>query len=104
MAMSASTRLAPGVATPVAPAPTRTLSVGIVGAGRVGSALGAALARAGHEITGASGRSDAATARIDSMLPGTPHRRAEDVVRQADLVIFAVPDDVLAPLVAHLGE
>jgi predicted short-subunit dehydrogenase-like oxidoreductase (DUF2520 family) len=38
------------------------------------------------------------------MLPGTPHRRAEDVVRQADIVIFAVPDDVLAPLIAHLGE
>src|SRR5262249_40963988 len=82
----------------------KPLSIGIVGAGRVGATLGAALARAGHQITGASGRSDAATARIASMLPGTPHRDAEDVVRNADLVIFAVPDDALAPLVAHLGE
>ena len=102
MATSASVRLAPGVAAP--PADTRALTIGIVGAGRVGTALGAALARSGHRLTGASGRSDASAARITNRLPGTPHRRAEDVVRNADLVIFAVPDDALAPLVAHLGE
>lgn len=90
--------------TAVAQTPARDITIGIVGAGRVGAALGAAFARAGHEITGASGRSDATAARISGLLPGTPHRRAEDVVRNASLVIFAVPDDVLAPLVAHLGE
>jgi predicted short-subunit dehydrogenase-like oxidoreductase (DUF2520 family) len=86
------------------PRRAQSLTIGIVGAGRVGAAFGAALARAGHSITGASGRSDAAIARIASRLPGTLHRRAEDVVRAADLVIFAVPDDHLAPLIAHLGE
>jgi predicted short-subunit dehydrogenase-like oxidoreductase (DUF2520 family) len=30
--------------------------------------------------------------------------RNRDVVRAAELVIFAVPDDVLAPLIAHLAE
>src|SRR5215475_11337921 len=83
---------------------TSSLTVGIVGAGRVGSALGGALARVGHRITSASGHSDAAVGRIASRLPGAVHRNAEDVVRHADLVIFAVPDDVLAPLIAHLGE
>ena len=83
---------------------THELTVGIVGAGRVGTAMGAALARAGHRITGASGRSDAAVARIANRLPGAVLRRAADVVRHADLVIFAVPDDVLPPLIAHLGE
>jgi predicted short-subunit dehydrogenase-like oxidoreductase (DUF2520 family) len=86
------------------PRKAHSLTIGIVGAGRVGTALGAAFAQAGHTITGASGRSDAAIARINTVLAGTPHRRAEDVVREADLVIFAVPDDVLAPLIAHLGE
>jgi predicted short-subunit dehydrogenase-like oxidoreductase (DUF2520 family) len=85
-------------------ADTKSLTVGIVGAGRVGTAIGVALARAGHHVTGASGRSTAARARIASRLPDAVHRRAEDVVRHADLVIFAVPDDALAPLVAHLGE
>jgi predicted short-subunit dehydrogenase-like oxidoreductase (DUF2520 family) len=105
LTMTASVRVAPGLAALSAPsASTATLTVGIVGAGRVGAALGAALARAGHQITGASSRSDAGAARIATLLPGTPQRRAEDVVRNADLVIFAVPDDALAPLVAHLGE
>jgi predicted short-subunit dehydrogenase-like oxidoreductase (DUF2520 family) len=105
MAISSASVRTPAAATAVRlPPKAQSLTVGIVGAGRVGSALGAALARAGHTITGASGRSDATIARISTRLDGVPHRRAEDVVREADLVIFAVPDDVLAPLIAHLGE
>jgi predicted short-subunit dehydrogenase-like oxidoreductase (DUF2520 family) len=104
MATTSTSVRVPAVATPPVPRKAHSLTIGIVGAGRVGTALGAAFARAGHTITGASGRSDAAVARIATVLSGTPHRRAEDVVREADLVIFAVPDDVLAPLVAHLGE
>ena len=102
---SVSTSPGSTVASP-APAITdiRSLTVGVVGAGRVGTSIGAALARSGHRITGASGRSDASIASIASRLPGAAHRRAEDVVRNADLVIFSVPDDVLAPLIAHLGE
>ncbi|GIH18146.1 Rossmann-like and DUF2520 domain-containing protein [Rugosimonospora africana] len=85
-------------------ASTRVKTVGIVGAGRVGSALGAALASAGYDIIGASGRSAAAQAHIEDLLPGTPRLRPADVVAGAELVIFAVPDDVLAPLIAHLAE
>lgn len=79
-------------------------SVGIVGAGRVGAVLGAALARAGHRITAVSGRSPASRERVATLLPGTPIRSASQVARGAGLVILAVPDDVLAPLVAHLAE
>jgi predicted short-subunit dehydrogenase-like oxidoreductase (DUF2520 family) len=82
----------------------RVKTVGIVGAGRVGSVLGAALARAGYPVIGASGRSASAQARIAELLPGVPRRRPTDLVAEADLVIFAVPDDALAPLVAHLAE
>jgi len=91
-------RVAPAIAD------TKSLTIGIVGAGRVGTAIGVALARAGHQVTGASGRSAAVRTRIAARLPDAVHRRAGDVVRHADLVIFAVPDDVLAPLIAHLGE
>ncbi len=79
-------------------------TVGLVGAGRVGAVLGAALAAAGYPVTAASGRSAASRARIARLLPGTPHTRVTDVLPAADLVIFAVPDDALAPLVAHLAE
>jgi predicted short-subunit dehydrogenase-like oxidoreductase (DUF2520 family) len=79
-------------------------TVGIVGAGRVGAVLGAALAGAGYDIVAVSGRSAASRARISYLLPGTPRRRAAQVAAAAQLVIFAVPDDALAPLVAHLAE
>ena len=44
--------------TPAAAAPAR-LRVGIVGAGRVGAVLGAALAAAGHDVVAAAGLSTA---------------------------------------------
>jgi predicted short-subunit dehydrogenase-like oxidoreductase (DUF2520 family) len=80
------------------------LRVGVVGAGRVGATLGAALARAGHEIVAASGVSGASRARAERLLPGVPLLPADEVVARADLVLLAVPDDVLRPLVAGLAE
>lgn len=80
------------------------LRVGIVGAGRVGATLGAALARAGHEIVAASGVSAASRARAERLLPGVPVRAADETVAAADFVLLAVPDDVLRPLVAGLAE
>lgn len=82
----------------------RSLTVGIIGAGRVGIALGAALARAGHSIVGAAGRTRGSSGRVAKFLPGTPFLAPVDVIKNAELVIFAVPDDELAPLVADLAE
>jgi predicted short-subunit dehydrogenase-like oxidoreductase (DUF2520 family) len=76
------------------------LSVGVIGAGRVGAVLGAALSAAGHPVVAASGAAD----RIAALLPGTRHRRPVDVARAADLVLIAVPDDALGPLVAQLAD
>ena len=44
------------------------LAVGVLGAGRVGSALGAALAQAGHRVVAASGVSDASQRRAAERL------------------------------------
>ncbi|WP_347351688.1 DUF2520 domain-containing protein [Intrasporangium sp.] len=76
--------------------------VGVVGAGRVGAVLGAALARAGHRVTGVSAVSDASRERADRLLPGVPTRPVPDVIEGAHLVILAVPDDTLPGLVAGL--
>ncbi|WP_345208460.1 Rossmann-like and DUF2520 domain-containing protein [Fodinibacter luteus] len=78
------------------------LTVGVVGAGRVGAVLGAALARAGHGVTGVSAVSAASLARAADLLPGVPVREVPDVVAGAELVVLAVPDDALADLVAGL--
>ncbi|MGC5014844.1 Rossmann-like and DUF2520 domain-containing protein [Streptosporangium sp. DT93] len=77
------------------------LAVGVVGAGRVGSALGAALVRAGHRVVAASGVSDASSERAVERLGLVPVR-PEDVVADADLVLLTVPDDVLPGLVSGL--
>ncbi|TQM64423.1 Rossmann-like and DUF2520 domain-containing protein [Humibacillus xanthopallidus] len=78
--------------------------VGIVGAGRVGAVLGAALRRAGHHVTGVSAVSRASLERAATLLPGVPVRPIPEVVSGAHLVVLAVPDDALADLVAGLSS
>ena len=56
---------------PAAAAPAR-LRVGVIGAGRVGAVLGAALAAAGHDVVAASGLSTASAERAARLLPGVP--------------------------------
>lgn len=80
------------------------LAVGVVGTGRVGSVLGAALARAGHRIVAATGVSAASVARAKRCLPGAPLLPAAETVERAELVLLTVPDDALAGLVAGLAE
>ncbi|HEX2705615.1 MAG TPA: DUF2520 domain-containing protein [Candidatus Lustribacter sp.] len=79
------------------------LTVGVVGAGKVGSVLGAGLARAGHRVTGACAVSQASRERAAALLPGVPIGPAPEVVAAADLALLAVPDDTLGPLVAGLA-
>ncbi|QNG37457.1 DUF2520 domain-containing protein [Geodermatophilaceae bacterium NBWT11] len=90
--------------TPAGPVPPPArLRVGIVGAGRVGSVLGAALAAAGHDVVAASGVSTASAERAGRLLPGVPLLPADEVVAASDLVVLAVPDDTLPGLVAGLA-
>lgn len=86
----------------VADRPAR-LAVGVVSAGRVGTVLGAALSSAGHLVVGASAVSRASLRRAADMLPGVPVLPPDDVVRRADLVLLAVPDDVLPAMVSGLA-
>jgi predicted short-subunit dehydrogenase-like oxidoreductase (DUF2520 family) len=79
------------------------LRVGVVGAGRAGTALAAALARAGHEIVAASAVSDESVNRIRRVLPGAAIRQPHEVIAAAGLVLLTVPDDVLPGLVRGLA-
>jgi predicted short-subunit dehydrogenase-like oxidoreductase (DUF2520 family) len=80
------------------------LRIGVVGSGRVGSALGAALSRAGHQIVAASAVSAASRGRAERMLPGAEILPPDEVILAADFVLLAVPDDALRPLVAGLAD
>jgi predicted short-subunit dehydrogenase-like oxidoreductase (DUF2520 family) len=79
------------------------LSVGVVGAGRVGVVLGAALAQAGHRVVAVSGVSDASRRRAAALLPGVPVVPPPDVIESAELVLLTVPDDVLPDLVGGIA-
>ncbi|WP_439956713.1 Rossmann-like and DUF2520 domain-containing protein [Nocardia fusca] len=85
------------------PAPAR-LTVGIVSAGRVGSALGAALERAGHVVFGVAAISDASVRRARSRLPESQILPVEEVAARSELLILAVPDAELAGLVRGLAS
>jgi predicted short-subunit dehydrogenase-like oxidoreductase (DUF2520 family) len=85
------------------PRPAR-LRVGVVGAGRVGATLGAALARAGHPVVAASGVSAQTLGRAERLLPGVPILAPDDVVAAADFALLAVPDGALRALVAGLAD
>lgn len=85
-------------------APPVRLRVGVIGTGRVGSVLGAALARAGHHVVAASGVSAESRRRAERLLPGVPILDPDEVVAAADFVLLSVPDDVLRDLVAGLAS
>ncbi|WP_372969580.1 DUF2520 domain-containing protein [Microbacterium sp.] len=78
------------------------LGVGIIGAGRVGPVIGAALAGAGHAVTGITSGSD--DDRASAVLPDAPVLDALEVVRRSELVIVAVPHDQLPSLIAGIAE
>ena len=80
------------------------LRVGVVGAGRVGAVLGAALQRAGHQVVAVSAVSEMSRLRAEALLPGVALADVPGVIEAADLVLLAVPDDVLPVMVSGLAQ
>ncbi len=77
--------------------------VGIVGAGAVGLALGVALHRAGWPVGAVASRDAARRARFREHVPSVrAFAEAEALVDDVELVILAVPDDVVPTLAASL--
>ncbi|MEM6106393.1 DUF2520 domain-containing protein [Mycobacterium sp. 050272] len=79
------------------------LKVGIISAGRVGTALGVALERAEHVVVACSAISHASRQRAAHRLPDTTVATPPDVAGAAELLLLAVPDSELAGLVSGLA-
>lgn len=79
------------------------MSISVIGAGRVGSALAVALRAAGYDIAAVSTVNQANRARAQRLLPGTPILPPDRAAAAAQTVILAVPDDALAGLVRGLA-
>lgn len=88
---------------PDAPMRPARLSVGIISAGRVGTAIGVALERAGHVVAACSAISDASRTRAARRLPDTAVLPVHEVAGRAELLLLAVPDAELASVVSGLA-
>ncbi|TSD95605.1 DUF2520 domain-containing protein [Skermania sp. ID1734] len=84
------------------PAPAR-LTVGIVSAGRVGTAIGAALERVGHVVFGVSAVSDQSVHRARTRLPESRILPVDEVAARSELLLLTVTDAELAGLVRGLA-
>lgn len=80
------------------------LGVGVISAGRVGAVLGAALRSAGHQVVGVHAVSEASRTRAEALLDGVPMLEVPEIFRRSELVLLAVPDDVLAEVVSGAAE
>ncbi len=77
--------------------------IAIIGAGRVGTALGLALHHAGYPITAVASRTiDHATEL--AQLVTAPQLPLLAAVQNADLVLFVVPDDAIHPLAQVVAD
>ena len=79
--------------------PGETPYTGIVGAGAVGTALGAALSRAGWPIHAVASRDAGRRERFTGLVEGArAFVEPQALVEEVELIILAVPDDVIAPM------
>ena len=77
--------------------------IGIVGAGAVGTALGAALYRAGWPVVAVASRDAARRERFRGFVPGArAFAEAPAILDEVELIILAVPDDAIERLTGEL--
>ena len=78
-------------------------TIGIVGAGAVGTALGAALSRVGWPVAAVASRDAARRERFRSLVPGArAFAEANALLDEVELILLAVPDDVIPELAGRL--
>lgn len=76
--------------------------VGVLGAGRLGTTLALALARAGHAVGAVASREPTRAAELAERLPDARALSPDALVARSAIVVLAVPDDAIATLAAGL--
>ena len=79
-------------------------TIGVIGPGRAGSALGRSLHQAGYTIAAIGGRNPDNVRALAQELGARPCQSPATTIDVADLTIVAVPDDVIAPLAAEMAQ
>ncbi|WP_322780800.1 Rossmann-like and DUF2520 domain-containing protein [Frankia sp. Cas4] len=81
---------------------TPALRIGIVGVGRAGTALGTALAGAGHPVVAVHARSVAGRARARATFPAASSATPAEVADASDVTFLTVSDDVISGVLADI--
>lgn len=79
------------------------MRIGVVGAGKVGSAVSLLLKRAGYEPAGVASRSRESAEKLAFQL-GCPVLPAAEVSRRSDCLLITTPDDAIPEVVAQLAR
>jgi NADPH-dependent F420 reductase len=79
------------------------MRIAIIGAGNVGGALAAAAVRAEHDVVISASSSDSA-GKAASSTGATAASSNGEAVRDAEIVVLAVPHGAVAGIVAELGD
>ena len=70
--------------------------VAIIGAGKVGTALGQALSKTGYRIIALTCSRISSARKSQKIIgQGTAYRNSTQAAREADIVILSVPDDII---------
>ncbi|CAN5656666.1 hypothetical protein BH23CHL7_BH23CHL7_22820 [soil metagenome] len=78
-------------------------SIGFIGAGRVGTALGAAFSRAGWKVSAVASRDEQRRARFQGLVPGARgFSEPQAVTDEAELIFLTVPDDTVSLIAGQL--
>ena len=80
------------------------MKIGIIGAGRVGTAFALALSGSGAEISGAFGRTARGVDFISYKLGKTFHNNISQAIKEADIVLLTVPDSDIANIAVKIHE
>jgi predicted short-subunit dehydrogenase-like oxidoreductase (DUF2520 family) len=79
-------------------------TIGVIGPGRAGSALGRSLHAAGYTIAAIGGRNPDNVRALANELGARACQSPATTIDIAELTIVAVPDDVIAPLAAEMAD
>lgn len=101
MATTSQPSATPGTSPAIHP---KDQSFAIVGAGRLGTALGVLMQRAGYKIAGFSTRSRESLEVSSHLLGFKGSSEASEAADNADCVVLSVPDDAIASVCEELCE
>src|SRR5712691_8481467 len=81
---------------------TEKIKLGFIGAGRVGTGLASAFARAGVDVVAVASRSVASAQALAKRIPYARVCSPQETADRADIVFLTVPDDAIEAVASRI--